>query len=183
MPMEKDQNACSLTHSSKNLVKKRLVTFLRNNLLGYTKSSGLWIPLTYQPSTLNSTLMSWKKFAPCTGITERSRTTIPSWFSGFAFQVSGSVLLFRLPESDQVKSNVKRVTIDYGAIQEKIKEWFYSYNMTIQVCSMLIMARKHCNRCKVYLHKVYSLLCTYSLTGQGNRRILAFWASWAKRVL
>ena len=59
----------------------------------------------------------------------------------FAFQVSGSVLLFRLPESDQVKSNVKRVTIDYGAIQEIIKEWFYSYNMTIQVCSLLIMAR------------------------------------------
>ena len=180
MPMEKDQNACSLTHSSKNLVKKRLVTFLRNNLLGYTKSSGLWIPLTYQPSTLNSTLMSWKKFAPCTGITERSRTTIPSWFSGFAFQVSGSVLLFRLPESDQVKSNVKRVTIDYGAIQNIIKEWFYSYNMTIQVCSLFIITSAMFS-CTKYTQ--YASLFIYSLTGKDNRRILAFWASWAKRVL
>lgn len=68
------------------------------------------------------------------------------------------VLIFRLPESDQVKSNVKRVTVDYGVFQKILEEDFYEQEMTMQVSSFWSNHIKRSTRGKV---KTYLKLCHF----------------------
>ena len=142
MSSETDPNASSLTPPSKHIV--HMLTFLKWSLRVFEEQ---WIANNAYISALYPQL-NFDVMKEIRALHMDVRT----------IDENHHVLIFRLPESDQVKSNMKRVTVDYGVFQKILEEDFYEQEMTMQVSSFWSNHIKRSIRGKV---KTYLKLCHF----------------------